>query len=225
MLLGSFTVQAQAGKDFEGHIRMNMRFDTEGMDASMLDNLPIPKGFDYYFKNGNSRVVMDGKSLPISTILILKDGKGAKSYILDAARKKALVMDTPKEEAAKKDEKAKVEKTTQIKKVNGYNCTLYKVAYQDANSGMMINQEVWATTEINVKRPNTNPNEAYWEKVDGFPMMMTMDMGMFKMAMETVKVEPGTQPADLFVVPKDYKTEPFDASKLNVGGKGKLDAE
>lgn len=214
LLLSTSIGFAQSKTSFEGHIRMDLKMEAgDGMDESMLDAMPIPKGIDYYVKGDKSKVVMASKATGTQEILSIPDKAGkTQTYRLDAVNKVAQRMVMEASKPADVD-KSKVVKTTQTKVINGYTCTLYKCEMQEPNSGMNIKQDIWATTEIDYKRPSMGANEAWSEKIQGFPLQIDMDMMIVKLTMQVSKVDKVAQPEAMFVIPKGYKIEDLDTKK------------
>lgn len=216
---------AQSNKPFEGTIKMTMKFEGAAIDESMLESMPFPKGFTYQVKNDQVRVTLNGGNLPFKDMLILDKDKKKSIYALDHVRKKAMEMDVPSEEKAKEMAKStKIEKTTETKVINGYKCVLYKSNATDASTGMEAKMEIWASKDVNFKRPSTSGADAVYDQIEGFPILTVTDMGVIKMTMETTEVKAGPVAADLFELPKGYTKEKFNpASMMKAPGGKTLD--
>lgn len=166
----------------------------------------IPKGMVVKIKGKNSISHMDG-GMMTGDILRLSDKD--QSYYIDRDKKTYYVMNAGSS-SGKKQEEAKVTKTSETASILGYTCTKYLAEITER--GKTITQSIWATTEISGLDFNHFGNSQMsggrnvsYAGIEGVPLKVEVDTPEAKMVMEAVEIKPGKIDDAEFVLPADYQ--------------------
>ena len=197
---------------FEGKIVFNVSL--EGDNAEMMAAL-MPQNFQYLVKDEQIKFTIEGgmmEDMLGEFIVNADDGTG---YMVQHSMKKAYKMDPPSpEETEEMEMKPEITKGEETKKIAGYTCDKYTITLSTPAGEMK--QEVWATNEIKMRKPNFPETQGFSQifinGMDAFPLRIQQDlpMGMGKMTLEASEVAPGAVDAKLFEFPSDYSVEKFD---------------
>jgi len=192
----TFCVSSFPQSDFEGKIVMKIT----GKETSNMV---------YYLKGDNARMEVESRG---HTVAILHNKKDSNSKILMDEQK--MYMEflgndyMQKNNPSKKDNSAKVKKTDEHKKINGYDCE--KWIFED--NGKTV--EAWMTDQLGgffmMQNPMGSNTEDEWkQKLVGnyFPMLVVTknDSNKKETTMEVVSVDKMSLKKDLFEVPAGYK--------------------
>ena len=212
LLMGSSFGQSY----FEGKIVYNISL--EGENAEMMASM-MPQQFQYLVKGNQLKFSMVGGMMQdmMGDFLINTDeGSG---YMVQHSMKKAYKMDPPTEEDLNNPAMTpNIEKQGEKATIAGYSCEKYLVT-MNSDAGA-IQQEIWATDAIKLKRPKLpaagSANTIFFEGLEAFPLRIIteMPMGLGKMTMEAGEVAPGSVDSKVFELPSDYAVEKFDAQKF-----------
>jgi hypothetical protein len=217
LLIGTQGIGQTKQPTFEGKVQFAINFEVgEGLDKSLLDMMPKINNIDFYFKGNKSRIITDVKPGMVKEILTIPNAKGGmEKYSLDRKRKLAIRMTEKIDKAAAKiDTKPQIEKTKLTKTIAGYACTLYTGEQKDPSTGQMVKINTWVTKDLDIRLPKDESNPLFTDGVDGFPVLMELDMVMFKMTLTVNKVEKVVLPAESFVIPSDFTKRDFN-HKIN----------
>jgi hypothetical protein len=106
-----------------------------------------------------------------------------------------------------------VTKTTEKIKILNYDCVKYIV--EVTHEGNKITQFVWATNEIKdfdfnalSKQRFGKGQRLYFEKIEGVPLKMEMNIRGVEMKMEVTEIKKQSLSAADFVIPADFKEVP-----------------
>lgn len=187
-LLFTFQISAQ---QFEGEITYSISYLEVPEEIQGMESM-LPTEMKYYFSGdkmaiqqstmfGTQSVVMDNAS---NTGFVLMDMIGQKI---------ALKVDDTKGE----EETAvpAVNKTSETKKIAGYNCTKYLLKMDE-----MDDTEIWATTELKAKMGAKSPLGT----VDGFPLEYVSAKDGVKTRLTATSVSEKTVESAMFQIPEGY---------------------
>jgi len=194
---------------FEGVVTYEIK--ATGDMAKQIEGM-LPSKQIMKMKTDKIRTITEGGMSPMD---IIADTKTGSSIMIMHADKIYYNVPTPKDD--KKEPKPKVEKTTETATVAGYKCEKYKIESENEMLGTTTTY-VWATKDLKFDKGKAATNNM--EGVEGFPMKIMMDMGMFGMTFTAKTVESKTLSADEFKIPKGYKEEKYDPAKLKAGMMG-----
>jgi hypothetical protein len=198
---------------FEGVVTYEIK--ATGEMASQISGM-IPTKQIVKVKGDKIRTITEGGIAPMD---IIADTKTGTSIMIMHADKIFYNVPAPKEDK-KNEPKPKVEKTDETATICGYKCQKYKIESENEMLGTTTTY-IWATTDLKIDRGKA-ATSTNMEGVEGFPMKMMMDMGMFGMTFTVKTVEAKTLSADDFKSPKGYKEEKYDKEKLKAGLMGGL---
>jgi len=195
---------------FEGVVTYEIK--ATGEMASQISGM-LPTKQIMKVKADKIRTITEGGMSPMD---IIADSKTGASIMIMHAEK--IFYNIPADKEKEKDEKKpKVEKTDETATICGYKCQKYKIESETEMIGTTTTY-VWATTDLKINRGKATT--ANLEGVEGFPMKMMMDMGMFGMTFTVKTVEAKTLSTDDFKTPKGYKEEKYDPEKIKAGMMG-----
>ncbi|MCG9912398.1 MAG: DUF4412 domain-containing protein [Flavobacteriales bacterium] len=214
-LIATTTLQAQ---NFEGQITFKM--EVKGENAALFAAM-MPNSMDLFFLNGESMIRNNGGMMAgrIGDIVTKKDGS---TYMV--LHKKKTVYKMGKEDTKTSAEFKPVITREGEETVKGYKCTKYLVKFpskEDAKGELY--QYLWATKDIDVAKPQTvgSSSNMFLKEIEGFPVKVDQYITMSQMGGMTIntemtleKIEQKKPDASLFEIPKKYKMEDFDESKL-----------
>jgi hypothetical protein len=166
--------------------------------GSFLSSL-IPTGMTMKIKDGNSLTKIDGG---LGTeVLSIKD----KSYRINRSKKTYTLIPNEENKKDSKTDDIKVTPVNETTKILNYTCKKYLI--EDASGVKMI---IWATTEIKgvdfkSSYESQELNNAYFSKIEGFPLKIESDNENAKFAMEVTEVSKTAQNAEDFKIPAGFK--------------------
>ena len=174
-------------------------------------NSMFPTGMVLKIKNENVLSKMEGGVMGFET-LYLKDKNQA--YTLDRDNKTYSLMKGAEPGSTKPgDGEVKVTKTAETAKILSYTCTKYVV--ETTSHGQTVTQYIWATTDIKdidlkamSKQQSNKEYKLYFDKIDGVPLKVEMNMKEAKMTMEVTALKKESLPASTFAIPADFKEVP-----------------
>jgi len=170
-----------------------------------IENL-MPSKMLLKIKGKKSLVTIPG--IGNKTVLNLENDE---SYTIDNVSKTYTKNPlSPKKPTAEK--KYTVTKTSETAKILDYNCTKYKVEYQENKKNVV--QYIWATTEFknfdwSALKHSYKGNSEYMLQIEGTPLKMTLQEGTVTVELEIVKIQKETFEDKLFKIPTDYKLIEF----------------
>ncbi len=184
-------------------MKMNMSSDNEQVNAqlAMMGDMAMTT----YFKGNKSRAEMKNPMAGETTTIIDLDSKKMLALINNPMLGKKYTK-TDVKTSPEDDQKVKVTANGKTKTIVGYVCKGYDI--QGSNQGVNINMTMYVTDKI--KAPTQN-SSMLGDKLEGFPMHMTMNMvqgGMpMKITMEVTEVK-GDKVADsqfAMTIPEGYE--------------------
>jgi GLPGLI family protein len=202
---------------FEGKITFSISFPTitDPQTAAML-----PKEATAFFKKGKSRMEMNmAMGMKQTTI---SDAETKKTVMLMdmMGQKYAIVSDMEDDsdkEAKELADKAKVNVTSETKKIAGFNCKKAIVTYQDPNQdNKEVSMTLWFTEELEAdKGYMTGP----MSKIKGAVLEYSIDQGVMSMVLSATSVTKEAVADQLFVAPPEYKQMTQEELQKMMGGR------
>jgi hypothetical protein len=133
------------------------------------------------------------------------------TYMIDRKNKTYSEMKAPTSDKQPKAEpEVNVTKTSETAKVLSYTCTKYIVTYTE--NGHTITQNIWATTELkdidlkSLSKQNFGKGQRInFDKIDGVPLKINMNMPEANMTMEVTDIKKETLDGADFTLPSDFK--------------------
>jgi len=208
--------QTYAQDFFEGKIHYDIQM--EGENADMMKSF-MPSGFDYWIKESGLKFSVKGGMMESMMGEWIIDNESGIAYMLQHSSQTAYKIDPAEyEEDDSSKMKPEITKLNEKQQIAGYECQKYQVKMESEMG--TIEQEIWATDQINVKKPkvqtNSNVNQLFVEGLDAFPLKVIseMPMGIGKMIMTASQIQPASVDDSLLELPADYKIEIFDPEKF-----------
>lgn len=164
----------------EFHVNYDMSFESD--DPSMEQVMPMLQGSKmevFKSKKFNKVIVKTGSISEQTTIIDNKTGNGI--MLMSGMMGKSYMKIDGKEDK-KAEKEPEVKKTTETKKILGYNCTKFIVTQEGQE------MEMWATTEIKGKL-QSRFTENIGSKVEGFPLMIMVEQNNMVVTMTATKFE------------------------------------
>lgn len=192
----------------------SFRMKITGEMADLMGPM-MPHRMIVRFKDGNTRVTMEGGLAASMMGDILYLSADDKSYMVKDKEKTAYKM------PERNSEVESVEPTIEYlgeEQVNGYNCKKYHVIIQTDKEGT-IDQILWATSDIQAPKPrktSTGGSGAalFVKGIEGFPVKVEQNVKQagiqLTQTIDLEKFESTPQDASLFVIPENYKIKDFD---------------
>jgi hypothetical protein len=201
-------------QNFEGTVKYDLKYSGEAIAqfASMM-----PSAYTLKLKGDKSRFTIEGGMMSALMGDIITHSDKELAYILMPQQKTAYKIST-KDSEKNAQEKLnappivpKVINTGETEKINGYNCTKYKISIKN-DEGEIISY-VWASKDIAAKLPKATMQTGIttYEGIDGFPVKIEQNMSQmgisFTMNIILNELKQGKIPDSEFTVPSDYKIE------------------
>lgn len=192
----------------------SFRMKITGEMADLLGPM-MPNRMILRFKDGNTRISMEGGIAAAMMGDILYLGAEDKSYMVKDKEKTAYKMP---EKSSEVESAAPVIEFLGEEQVNGYTCKKYHVVIQTDKEGT-IDQILWATPDIQAPKPkktSTGGSGAalFVKGVEGFPVKVEQNVKQaginLTQTIDLEKYETAPQDASLFVIPDNYKIKDFD---------------
>lgn len=192
----------------------SFRMKITGEMADLLGPM-MPNRMILRFKDGNTRISMEGGMAAAMMGDILYLGAEDKSYMVKDKEKTAYKMP---EKSSEVESAAPVIEFLGEEQVNGYTCKKYHVVIQTDKEGT-IDQILWATPDIQAPKPkktSTGGSGAalFVKGVEGFPVKVEQNVKQaginLTQTIDLEKYETAPQDASLFVIPDNYKIKDFD---------------
>jgi hypothetical protein len=201
-------------QSFEGQI--TYKIEVKGENAAMF-TMMMPNSTDIFILGKDVLVRNNGgmASSKLGDIITKADGN---TYMVVHSKKTVYKMDSKKEKNAEAPTVTKEGTET----VNGYNCTKYLVKFPKTEKAE-IYQYMWCSTDIKIQKPSPESNaQLFLKEVEGFPVKMdqyitisamgtTMSINQEMVLDKISEVKPD---AAMFEIPKKYKVEDFDETKM-----------
>jgi Domain of unknown function (DUF4412) len=202
-------------QSFEGQI--SYKIEVKGENAGMMAMM-MPNSVDIFMLGKDALVRMNGGMAPTGDIIT----KGAEdmTYMVMHNKKTVYKMDPKKEDKSEAKPTVTVQGT---ETVNGYKCTKYLVKFAKT-ADKDFYQYMWCTTDLKIAKPQSSSKSSqfFLEEVEGFPVKMDQYITVTAQGMTMTinqemvldKISETKPDASLFQIPKKYKVEDFEASKL-----------
>ncbi|MGB3616896.1 MAG: hypothetical protein WBA12_02160 [Catalinimonas sp.] len=200
---------------FEGTIRYEV--EVTGEQAQQFAAF-MPSYIEYTYGEESVRVRSDAAMM---NDLLLRNDEGS-AYVMMPSQKRAMRIRSDDEGAARAKENIKIEETDERRVIAGHNTRKYLVTMKDPVGGMTQNQEIWATTDLKVRKPEGSAAAGanlLLDGIDGVPLQFTTSSTMFTMRVTAGELKPGKPDAAELRVPADYTVEDFDPTKILGGGR------
>jgi GLPGLI family protein len=125
--------------------------------------------------------------------------------------------DDSEKEAKELADKAKVNVTSETKKIAGFNCKKAIVTYQDPNQdNKEVSMTLWFTEELEAdKGYMTGP----MSKIKGAVLEYSIDQGVMSMVLSATSVTKEAVADQLFVAPPEYKQMTQEELQKMMGGR------
>ena len=208
-LLSGTAVPLRA-QPFEGKVRYQVKVSGENVRQFTA---MLPKYMEYQFQGKNVRIRSDAAMM---NDMLVREGDQAVYFMMDE-QKKAYRMETDPNQDAVTTQNLRVEATDDMQQIAGYRCRRYVVTATDPASGMSQTQQIWATPDLEVNKPNVGSmglSNLMLKEIDGMPLKVVAESPLFTMEMTASVIEPGKLDAAIFELPAGYAVEKFDPSQL-----------
>jgi len=200
---------------FEGKIVFTVAIN--GIDDPQASAM-LPKEATAYFKGSKSRMEMS-MMMGMKNVTITDGATNKSITLMDLMGSKYAIdnsTDKNTEESKKLYESAKVEITSEKKKIAGYSCTKAIVEFpSQTNKGQTEKIEMWFTKELSL---NKSYASGPMSKIDGSVLEFNINQGAFVMNLSAKEVVKQDVAKELFIVPSDYKIMTADELKKALGG-------
>lgn len=168
-----------------------------------MDNM-MPKGMTLKLKGANAVSIMEGGAVD-GMEMLNKEGQP----MVSINRKDKTYSKIPEGKPGAQPEVA-VNKSTETAKILGYSCQKYLV--QMKVEGQVVNQTIWATTEIKdinmkalAKQRGADGRPIFSDKIEGFPLKMEVTMPQGNMVMEVKEIKRDKLNDADFSIPAGFK--------------------
>ncbi len=212
------------GQDsFEGRIILGVSI--EGPYAEQMKPM-MPSTQEFLIKDSQMKIIASGGMMPSmlgedndQVEMIFYNDKG-EGYLLQHSAEVVYTLDSSEEDNEVAPE---VTPSSETAEIAGYTCKKYVVTIT-ANGGT-IKQEIWATKDIQVQKPDVNTignaGQILLKGIDGFPLKVVseMPMGAGTMTMMAQEVLKEGLSSNEFDIPSEYTQKEFDAAMLMGLGK------
>lgn len=215
-LLGMMVIGLSSyAQSFEGQI--SYKIEVKGENAALMAMM-MPNSMDMFMLGKNSLLRMNGGMAPTGDIIT--KGEENKTYMVMHNKKTVYTFDPEKEKSTVEKPTVEVKGTEVVK---GYTCTKYLVKFPKTDKSD-IYQYMWCTTDINFTPPQTagKSSQFFLTEIKGFPVKIDQYLTITAQGQTMTinqellldKISETKPDAGLFEIPKKYKVEPFDETKL-----------
>lgn len=214
-LLGIMVISLSSfAQSFEGQV--SYKIEVKGENAALMAML-MPNSMDMFMLGKDALIRMNGGIA--NTGDIITKGEEGKSYMVVHSKKTVYNMSSDKSKSTSKP--TVEEKGTET--IKGYKCTKYLVKFPKTEKGE-IYQYMWCSTDIKFTPPQTagKSSQFFLEEIKGFPVKIdqyvtasakgqTMTINQELLLDKISETKPD---AGMFEIPKKYKVEEFDETKM-----------
>ncbi len=187
-LLFTFQISAQ---QFEGEITYSISYLQVPEEMHGFENM-LPTVMKYYFSGDKMAIQQD---MGLGSQVVVFDNATNTGFVLMDMMGQKIAMKVDNTKGEEETAAPTVTKTSESKKIVGYNCTKYLVK----NEGM-DDTEAWVTTELKTKMGAKSPFGA----VDGFPLEYDTAKDGVKTHFTVTSVSEKTIESAKFQIPEDY---------------------
>lgn len=220
LLIAGMGTSLQAQGSFEGTIEFNIAI--EGENADQMAGF-MPESYIYKIKGPKVKFSMNGGMMAAMMGDFVFDSQSKEGYMIQHSSSTAYRLNSEEMEAdaAAENITPEVQATDETATIAGYACKKYIVTVSTPQGA--TTQEVWATTDIDVPRPESQGvsggfGQVFIDGLEGFPLKVVTEIPMMgKMIMEAGSVTEEAINNDEFAVPAAYKVEDFDPSQFGMG--------
>jgi uncharacterized protein Usg len=201
---------AATAQNFEGILKYDLKYSGEAVAqfASMM-----PSSYTMKLKGAKSRFSIQGGMVAAFMGDVISYSDKEQAFILMPQQKTAYKVSTKDAEKTAKEKEIKpvVTNTGVTEKINGYNCTKYKVTIKTDDGE--VTSYIWASTDLAVKFPKAAMQNALssYEGINGFPVKIEQNMSQmgisFTMNILLAEAKEMKIADSEFVVPSEYKVE------------------
>jgi hypothetical protein len=196
-----FKAMLDANPQMKTQMEAMMKMMAGGDLSSMLPSAIIMK-----LKGANSLVSIQGGIMDKTDVLHI--GEKDETYTINHGAKTFTLM--PKNNA-EKQQKPKVTKTSETKKILNYNCTKY-IIVTSVQDGKTVTANYWATNEIKdidlksiAKQQMAKDQSFVFPEIDGFPLLIESEIPQTgTVTIETAEIKRGSVANTELQLPSGY---------------------
>lgn len=209
VILSLLAAPLHAQKNFNGIISYDIQLMGENADqyASFM-----PTSYEYQFLGSDVKMLMHGGMMEMMMGEILVKGAEGITYIIKRSEDKAYKFD-PEIDGENETLQPVITKMDETITILGYNCVKYMVVSPATQVSEETVQYVWATREINFKKPKSaqgGSGTIFIHGLEGFPLKIMAEIQGMTMLYTASKIEEKKLKKDDFTVPKNFTIEPYD---------------